>query len=86
MPVEISQALDERAQMTFPENFWVGIVGSGVFGLVGLFLLLLGYKSFDWLTPKLDVLEQLNKGNMAVAMVITALLFSIAFITAHVVR
>lgn len=72
--------------MTFPENFWVGMVGSGIFGLVGIVLLVLGYKVFDWMTPKMKIQDELNKGNTAVAMVIMALLFSIAYITANVVR
>jgi len=38
------------------------------------------------LAKKIDVAEQLNKGNMAVAIVVGSLLFSIAYIAAHVVH
>ena len=65
-----------------PENFWAGVVGSLVFGLLGMILLLLGYWLFDLITPRLDVQNK----NLAVAVVIGALLLGIAYITAHVVQ
>jgi uncharacterized membrane protein YjfL (UPF0719 family) len=44
-----------------------------------------GYFLFDVLTRRLDIQEQLNRGNTAVAIVVGALLLSIAYIAAHVV-
>lgn len=70
----------------FPENFWAGVVGSLVFGLLGMVLLLLGYWLFDLITPRLDVQKELKEKNLAVAVVIGALLLGIAYITAHVVQ
>ena len=70
----------------FPEHFWAGVVGSVVFGLVGIVLLLLGYWLFDKITPRLDVQKELGEKNVAVAVVIGALLLGIAYITAHVVQ
>ena len=61
-------------------------LGSAVFGVIGLVLLLIGYFVFELLTRKVDIGEQLNKGNVAVAIVVAALLFSIAYIAAHVVH
>ncbi len=69
-----------------PERFWAGIVGSGVFGLVGIALLLLGYWLFDLITPRIDVQKELSEKNVAVAVVVGALLLGIAYITAHVVQ
>ncbi len=69
-----------------PENFWAGVVGSLVFGLLGMILLLLGYWLFDLITPRLDVQKELKDKNLAVAVVIGALLLGIAYITAHVVQ
>ena len=69
-----------------PENFWAGIVGSLVFGLLGMVLLLLGYWLFDLITPRIDVQKELKEKNLAVAVVIGALLLGIAYITAHVVQ
>jgi putative membrane protein len=68
-----------------PEHFWGLIVQSAAFGLVGIVLLLLGYFLFDWITPRIDVQKELTDKNMAVAIVIAALLFGIAYIAAHVV-
>lgn len=67
-------------------EFTGGLVASLVFGLIGLALLLVGYWLFDLITPRLDVQEQLTKGNTAVAIVIGALLWSIAYIVTHVVH
>ena len=67
-------------------TFWAGIVGSGVFGLVGIALLLLGYWLFDLITPRIDVQKELSEKNVAVAVVVGALLLGIAYITAHVVQ
>ena len=68
------------------ENFWAGVVGSLVFGLLGMVLLLLGYWLFDLITPRIDVQKELKEKNLAVAVVIGALLLGIAYITAHVVQ
>ena len=70
----------------FPEHFWAGIVGSAAFGLIGIVLLLLGYWLFDLITPRIDVQKELSEKNLAVAVVIGALLLGIAYITAHVVQ
>jgi len=69
-----------------PENFWIGAVGSLVFGVIGIVLLILGYFAFDIITPKLDVPSELSKGNVAVGVVVAALLLSIAYIAANVVQ
>jgi len=61
-------------------------VGSLVFGLLGMVLLLLGYWLFDLITPRIDVQKELKEKNLAVAVVIGALLLGIAYITAHVVQ
>lgn len=69
-----------------PENFWVGACGSLLFGVVGIILFLLGYFAFDKLTPKLEVEEELAKGNMAVGIVVGALLVSIAIVISSVLH
>jgi len=69
-----------------PENFWIGAVGSLIFGVIGIVLLLLGYFAFDIVTPKLDVPAELTKGNISVGIVVAALLLAIAYIAANVVQ
>jgi putative membrane protein len=67
-------------------GMWPGMVAAAVFGLIGIVLLLLGYWLFDLITPRLDVQKELNEKNMAVALVVGALLLGIAYIVAHVVQ
>ena len=69
-----------------PEHFWGNIVNAAAFGLVGIVLLLLGYLLFDVITPRIDVQKELTEKNMAVALVIAALLLGIAYVAAHVVQ
>jgi putative membrane protein len=68
-----------------PEHFWGNIISAAAFGIVGIVLLLLGYLLFDVITPRIDVQKELSEKNMAVAVVIVALLLGIAYIAAHVV-
>lgn len=69
-----------------PDRFLSNIVASLAFGAVGIVLLLLGYWLFDWITPKIDVQKELTEKNMAVAVVVAALLLGIAYVAAHVVQ
>lgn len=48
-----------------------------VWAAVGVFLLLLIYQAFEWLTPKLDVNGEIEKGNKAVGFI--SMIFSITF-------
>jgi putative membrane protein len=74
------------ADFTIPDNFWVALTSSAVFGLIGLLLLIVGYKVFDWLTPGLHFQDELKKGNVAVAIVVSVLLASIAYIASNAIR
>ena len=74
------------AELNFSENFWAALAGSAAFGLIALLLMLLGYKVFDWLTPSLHFQDELKKGNMAVAVVVSVLLASIAYIASNAIR
>ncbi len=68
------------------ENLGQEIVGSLVFGLIGIGLLLLGFKIFDWMTPRLHLQTELGeKQNVALAIVMGAYFLAIAYIIAHVV-
>ena len=74
------------AQSSDWDQLFRGTLAAVTFGLIGLALLLSGYFAFDHLTKKVDVQEQLNKGNTAVAIVVAALLLAMAYIVAHVVH
>jgi putative membrane protein len=67
------------------ERFATGALASVVFGAIAIGLLLLGYWLFDLITPRIDVQKELCEKNLAVALVIAALLLGIAYMAAHVV-
>lgn len=74
-----------------PANFWEGLFyGSAmalVYGVIGIFLLALGFKVFEWITPKVDIERELaEKQNIAVAIVCAAVLVGIGVIVAIAVR
>jgi putative membrane protein len=61
----------------------MAVVSTLTFGLVGVFLALLGYKLFDWLTPRVHVEHELSeKHNIAVAIVIAAVVLGICHVVA----
>jgi putative membrane protein len=72
------------AQSAF-EHYATGALAAAVFGLLGVALLILGYWLFDLVTPRIDVQKELCEKNMAVALVIAALLLGIAYVSAHAI-
>jgi putative membrane protein len=64
--------------ISFDERLWNGLAVTAVFGLLGIFLLILGFKLFDWLMPHIKVEEELCKHNMAVAVVMAAAILGIS--------
>jgi putative membrane protein len=61
-------------------SFEMGLLAAAAFGLLGILLLLAGFKVFEWLTPKLNVEEELAKGNVAVGIVVGAVALGISLI------
>jgi uncharacterized membrane protein YjfL (UPF0719 family) len=72
--------------MILPENFWIGAFGSVIFGIVGIFLLLGGYKLFDWMLPKIDFHAELKESPTATAIVIAAFFLALSHIVASCVH
>jgi putative membrane protein len=65
--------------------YW--LLYTGVFGLLGIALVVLGFKVFDWLTPKLDIQHELGeKHNLAVALLCAAVILGISLIVAAAVH
>lgn len=61
-------------------------VNAVVFSLIGIGMMVLGYKVFDWVTPKLDVEKELGENrNVAVAIVIGSLILAVAVVVGRVV-
>src|SRR5438477_4102079 len=54
----------------FDKAALVALFWAAVFGVMGMILMFLGFKIFDWMTPRIDVERELaEKGNIAVAIV-----------------
>jgi len=69
------------------ENLLKGFVGSLVFGGTGIILAVLGFKVFDWITPRMDIQQELaEKHNVAVAVVCGAIILGVCYLVATVVH
>ena len=66
-------------------TFGEAILATAAFGALGVLMLFVGYKIFDWLTPRLDIEKELAEKNMAVAVVVAAILLSVGVIVARTV-
>ena len=83
---------DEPATPTgLPHDFWqvqwAGFVGAIIFGLLSIALAVLGFKVFDWITPRIDIQRELGeKHNIAVAIVVGAIVLGICHIVAVTVK
>ncbi len=68
-----------------PEYFFGDLVATIAFGIVAILLIILGYVAFDRLTPKLDFDDLLNKGNVALAIVIGSFMLGLCYVIGRVV-
>jgi putative membrane protein len=80
--VAVSLILAQTASDNGPLLPWHGLLATTVFGVLGIALLFLGYKVFDWLTPHLHIEKELAEKNVAVAIVIATMLIGLSIIVA----
>lgn len=66
-------------------SFEMSLLAAAVFGLLGIALLMLGFKVFEWITPKLNVEEELAKGNTAVGILMGAVVLGISLIVVRAI-
>ena len=59
-------------------GLWHALIGTASFGLLGLVLMLVGFKAFEFITLRLDIEKQLEERNMAVGIVVAALLLGLS--------
>jgi uncharacterized membrane protein YjfL (UPF0719 family) len=59
---------------------WRIIALNFFYAALGVVLMFISYRVFDWLTPEVHVPEELKKGNIAVSIFIAAIFVSIALI------
>ena len=72
-------------QMNLPDFFVGDLVATVAFGIIAILLIVVGYITFDKLTPKLDFNDLLNKGNVAMAVVIGSFILGLCFVVGRVV-
>ena len=72
-------------QYHLPEFFFTDLVSTVAFGIVAILLIIVGYTAFDKLTPKLDFNEMLNKGNLALGIVIGSFILGLCYVVGRVV-
>ena len=72
-------------QFHLPEYFLGDFVATVAFGILAILLIILGYVAFDKLTPKLDFDDLLNKGNVALAVVIGSFMLGLCYVVGRVV-
>ena len=72
-------------QFHLPDYLLTDLISTFAFGIVAILLIVLGYIIFDRLTPKLDFDELLNKGNMALAIVVGSLILGLCYVVGRVV-
>ena len=68
-----------------PEYFVSDLLATVAFGLIAILLVVIGYKVFDKLTPRLNFDDLLNKGNVAMAIVIGSFILGLCHVVARVV-
>ena len=72
-------------EMHLPEYFFGDLVATVAFGIVAILLIIIGYVTFDKLTPRLDFNDLLNKGNLAMAVVIGSFMLGLCYVVGRVV-
>jgi putative membrane protein len=72
-------------QMHLPDYLLTDLISTVAFGIVAILLIVLGYITFDKLTPKLDFNDLLNKGNVAMAIVVGCFILGLCYVVGRVV-
>ena len=72
-------------QMHLPDYLLTDLVSTVAFGVIAILLIVLGYVTFDKLTPKLDFSDLLNKGNVAMAIVVGSFILGLCYVVGRVV-
>jgi putative membrane protein len=70
--------------VSLPDHFLGDIVAAFCFGLVAILLVVLGFKVFDWLTPRCHFQEEINKGNVSAGLIISSVILGISYVIAQV--
>ena len=72
-------------QFHLPEYLFSDLVATFLFGIVAILLIVLGYTIFDKLTPRLNFSDLLNKGNLALGIVVSSFILGLCYVIGRVV-
>ena len=72
-------------QLHLPEYLFSDLLATVAFGIIAILLIVVGYVTFDKLTPKLDFSDLLNKGNIALAIVVGSFILGLCYVIGRVV-
>ena len=72
-------------QTHLPDYLLTDLLSTVAFGVVAILLIVLGYITFDKLTPKLNFSDLLNKGNTALAIVVGSFILGLCYVIGRVV-
>jgi uncharacterized membrane protein YjfL (UPF0719 family) len=67
-----------------PAYFLGDLAATFAFSILAIVLVIIGYIAFDKLTPRLDFSDLLNKGNLALAIVVGAFILGLCHVIASV--
>lgn len=73
------------ADLGLPPHLLGDFVSVAVFGLLAIFLVIVGFKLFDWATPRLSIEQALMEKNVAVAITISAVIIGVCIVIGCVV-
>ncbi len=62
------------------QSLLAALVGTAAFGILGIVLMLIGFKLFEFATRRLDIEKQLENQNIPVGIVVGSLLIGISLI------
>ncbi|QEL15354.1 DUF350 domain-containing protein [Limnoglobus roseus] len=69
----------------FAKTFESSLLAAAAFGLLGIVMLAIGFKVFELITPRVDLEKELAEKNVAVGIVVGALLLGIAMIVTRAI-
>ena len=81
-PSSLFAASDDLPGVWHPHSFGMAILATVVFGLVGIFLALIGFKLFDAITPFNLEKEMCENKNVAVGVLCGAIVLGVCVIVA----
>jgi putative membrane protein len=72
-------------QTHLPTYLLTDLVSTAAFGVVAILLIVLGYVTFDKLTPRLNFSDLINKGNVSLAIVVGSFILGLCYVIGRVV-